>query len=215
MKKKIVVLVLLIAVVTGTAFASDLSVGTDYVAKAKGIFGNLSPYEMYKIYDHIGEAVDLLGKISTGMNSYKYLKNFREVVKWSSEYKDATNEVDKAAAGKAASKSMLKVLDAFVSLAGGPLYGMILPTLLKAVDQVIDIMDLHYAEITLANWAGNPSEYEAIYGSRTFLGTSWSDVVAMGYQNLAIEVIAKHKKGSPLKPLAEVVMIINALQKLP
>jgi len=213
MKKVLVLFSLLALVVNMGLFADDLSDGKLFTRKAKEIFGDLSPSDMEKIYSTIGEAADKLGKISTALDSYKYLKSFQEVVRWSKIYKDASTDDQKRAAGKAASKSMLKMLDAFASLAGGPLYGMILPKLLEAVDKVVDVMHLKNAEIKYAEWASYPWMYldgkKYHYNGQYW---NWADVAASGYHGIAVEVIAKYN--GPLTELAATVQIIDRLEKI-
>jgi hypothetical protein len=213
MKKALVLIGVLALVVNMGLSADNLSDGRKYTAMAKDIFGDLSPSRMQYIANQVKDTADTLGKISTAMDSYKYLKGFYDVCIWSARYKDASTDAEKIAAGKAASRSMLRMLDAFVSLAGGPLYGMVLPSLLKAVGQTVDIIHLRNARIQLANWAGDTSEYTAIYGGTGRIrGWDWSGVCGAGYENLAVEIIAKYNGG--LKPLAAVVDVIERLEKL-
>jgi len=204
MKKALVLFGVLALVVNMGLFADNLSDGKKYTKMAKEVFGDLTPSQMSQIYSKIDKTVDALGKISTGLDSYKYLKSFKEVVSWAAVYKDASSDADKITAAKNGSKQMLKMLDAFVSLAGGPLYGMILPTLLKSVDKTIDIIHLKNARIQLADWAAADTD--------RYYGWTWSAVCGMGYENLAVEIIAKYQGG--LRPLAAVVRTIEELDKI-
>jgi len=205
--KKVLVLFSLLALVVNMGFSVDyVAEGKKYAALARDVFGN---NKLDHILYRIEKAADGLGKISTGLDSYKYLKSFSEVVRWANRYKDAKTDIEFEVAGREANKSMLKMLEAFASLAGGPLYGLILPTLLKGVDQAVNAIHYRKAQQQYVEWVSDPYSYR---NGNKYHGWDWPAVAAAGYHGIAVEVIAKYD--GPLLPLAAVVQIIEWLEEL-
>jgi len=209
MKKALVFFGVLAFVVNMGISADSLSDGKKYVQMAKDIWGG-DVNQLQRAYTQIGEAADALGKISTGLESYKYLKSMLEVAQWSRTYMNATTDAEYIAASKGGSRSMIRMLEGFVSLAGGPLYGMIVPTLLKGVEKAVDAIHLRKAELLYVEWVANPNEY---YNGESYHGWDWASIAAAGYHGIAVEVINKYN-GTAYKPLPIAVRICETLEKL-
>jgi len=206
MKKALLMFGVLAFVVNMGLSADNLSDGNKYVKMAKDMFGDLTPTQMHLIKSSIGSTVNILGKYSTSMDVYKYLADFKEVVDYSARYKDARTDAEKTAAGKAGSKSMLKVLEGFSILAGGQLYGVVFPVLLKQIDRLIDVMALHYAEIILEDYAASDPQK---YGNPPL---RWSDIAYSEYRPLAIQMLAK--ASNPRNVLADLVLVIYNMEDI-
>jgi len=159
--------------------------------------------------EKLQSACDIMGKVNTGMDAYKTLKGIAELTNWAWKYKDAKADSDFLAANRNASHSMVKVLDGLVSIAGGPVYGMVFPVLLKAVDQTIDIMALDNARKKFAIYVTDSD----MYGKAA--GMSWYDIAytleySKEYKDLAIQIIAKNN--GPYTDFAAVAYTIRHLQ---
>jgi hypothetical protein len=210
MKKALVLFGVLALVVNMGISADPLSDGKKYVKMAKDIWGG-DLNQLHKAYDQIAKAADELGKISAGLESYKFLKSLLEVTRWSRTYMNATTDAEYIAANKGASSSMIKMLDSFINLAGGPLYGIIGPTLLKGVENAVKAIHLRKAEQLYAEWCAHPWMY---YNGETYHGWDWNDLHVRGYSGIAVEIIDKYAGDGPYKPLPIAVRICEILEKL-
>jgi hypothetical protein len=210
MKKALVLFGVLALVVNMGLFADNLSDGKKYVQMARDIWGG-DVNQLHRAYAQIAEAADALGKISTGLESYKYLKSMLEVAKWSRTYMNAKTDEEYIAASKGGSQSMIKMLGSFISLAGGPLYGMIAPTLLKGVENAVKAIHLGKAQQLYVQWCSDPYEY---YNGEKYHGWDWNDLHVRGYDGIAVEIIDKYAGDRVYKPLPIAVRICETLEKL-
>jgi len=210
MKKALLVFGVLALVVNMGISADSVSDGKKYVQMAKDIWGG-DVNQLHRAYTQIGEAVDALGKISTGLESYKYLKSMYEVARWSRAYMNATTDAEYISASKGSSQSMIKMLESFINLAGGPLYGMIAPTLLKGVENAVKAIHLKKAEQLYVTWCSYPYEY---YNGEKYHGWDWNDLAVRGYHGIAVEIIDKYADDRVYKPLPIAVRICETLEKL-
>jgi hypothetical protein len=192
MKKALVLFGVLAFVVNMGLSADNLSDGRYYVAKAKELFGDLLPGNLEYVAINLKNAQDLVGKYGTATDMYKMLKGSVEVLKWSATWKDANTDAAKISANKAASKSMLKVLDSFVSIAGGPIYGQVVPVLLKAVENTVDLIALAQArDIVFNEYASGGQVYRA---GNFCTGWTWQHIIdEPAYRNIAVQIIASGK----------------------
>jgi len=86
---------------------------------------------------------------------------------------------------------------------------MILPPLLKGVENAVNAINRRKAELLYTQWVADPNEYENGY---SYHGWNWATIAALGYHGIAVEVI--HKYEGPKKLLTAAVQICEPLEKL-
>jgi len=139
MKKRVGLVLLLIAVTVGTAFAQQLTKQEQAII-AEELLNTVSQINGLSIlFDACKSAVPVLSRYEEKKGQFEDLKNFQTLLQAGKDYKDAQSPSSKDAARNKVLQSSLNMLK-FAGQGMGTIQGMLLPIAVQAVSNCINIM---------------------------------------------------------------------------